>query len=187
MLSQRIAQQTLRRLALQNPAARFVAPAALASRNALVNQRRLAATTSSMQENQPNTEILAKQRLARPVSPHLSIYRPQITWYGSIINRITGSLMSGTFYLFGAAYLAAPVFGWHLETATIAAAFASWPVILQFLTKVVFGWQFTYHTFNGVRHLMWDTASGITNKAVNQTGWFVMGLSTVSAVALALL
>ncbi|KAK3679632.1 cytochrome b subunit of succinate dehydrogenase, Sdh3p [Recurvomyces mirabilis] len=143
--------------------------------------------TQSMAENDAGTGILAKQRLARPVSPHLSIYRPQITWYGSIINRITGSLMSGAFYLFGAAYLVAPVMGWHLESAVLAASFATWPVILQFLTKTVFAWQFTYHTFNGVRHLVWDTASAISNKAVNQSGWFVVGLSTVSAVALALL
>jgi succinate dehydrogenase (ubiquinone) cytochrome b560 subunit len=143
--------------------------------------------TQSMSEHDASTQILAKQRLNRPVSPHLGIYRPQITWYGSILNRITGCLMSGTFYVFGAAYLIAPYAGWHLESAVIAAAFAKWPVILQFLTKSVLAWPFTYHTFNGVRHLVWDSASMINNKAVNQSGWFVVGLSTVSALALALL
>lgn len=35
-------------------------------------------------------EILNAQRLRRPSSPHFQIYQPQITWYGSIINRVTG-------------------------------------------------------------------------------------------------
>ena len=140
-----------------------------------------------MAEHDAGTEILAKQRLQRPVAPHLSIYRPQITWYLSALNRITGSVLSGGFYLFGAAYLVAPYLGWHLETAVLAAAFAKWPVILQFLVKAPVAWLFTFHSFNGVRHLTWDTASMINNKQVNQTGWAVVGLSAVSALMLAVL
>ncbi|EMC94264.1 hypothetical protein BAUCODRAFT_36733 [Baudoinia panamericana UAMH 10762] len=186
MLSQRAAQQALRRLAVQRPAYRYIVPAAVTSSNALVSQRRLAAT-ANLSEAQATDEILAKQRLSRPVSPHLSIYRPQITWYGSILNRITGSILSGGFYMFGALYLVAPYLGWHLETAVLAAAFAKWPLVVKFPLKAIVAWFFTYHSFNGVRHLMWDMASMISNKQVNQTGWAVVGLSTVAAVGLALL
>ncbi|KAK3067488.1 cytochrome b subunit of succinate dehydrogenase, Sdh3p [Teratosphaeriaceae sp. CCFEE 6253] len=188
MLAQRAAQQTLRRLALQQPAYRFVTPAALASRNAFAyqNQSRLAAT-QSMSQNDAGKEILAKQRLNRPISPHLSIYQPQITWYLSGLNRITGCTLSGLFYVFGAAYLVAPFVGWHLETAVLAAAFAKWPAILKIGTKALVALPFTFHTFNGVRHLMWDTASMITNKQVNQTGWTVVGLTFASALLLAFL
>jgi Succinate dehydrogenase/Fumarate reductase transmembrane subunit len=34
--------------------------------------------------------ILNTQRLARPSSPHFTIYQPQLTWLGSIANRVTG-------------------------------------------------------------------------------------------------
>ncbi|KAK3631297.1 cytochrome b subunit of succinate dehydrogenase, Sdh3p [Elasticomyces elasticus] len=167
MLPQRVAQQTLRRLALQQPAYRFVAPAAFATRNAFTSQRRLAAT-QSMNERDAGTEILAKQRLSRPVSPHLSIYRPQITWYLSILNRITGITLSGGFYIFGAAYLVAPYVGWHLESAVLAAAFAKWPAILKIGTKALVALPFTFHSFNGIRHLFWDVGSMLTNKQDKQ-------------------
>ncbi|KAK4544288.1 hypothetical protein LTR36_004498 [Oleoguttula mirabilis] len=186
MLSQRFAQQTLRRLAVQQPAYRFVAPAAIATRNAFVSQRRLAAT-QHISEADASNEILAKQRLHRPVAPHLAIYRPQITWYLSALNRVTGVMLSGGLYAFGAAYLVAPYIGLHLESAVIAAAFAKWPAILQVLTKFFVAMPFTFHSFNGLRFLSWDTASLINNKQVNQTGWAVVGLSTVAAVALAFL
>ncbi|KAK5747149.1 cytochrome b subunit of succinate dehydrogenase, Sdh3p [Elasticomyces elasticus] len=186
MLPQRVAQQTLRRLALQQPAYRFVAPAALATRHAFTFQRRLAAT-QSMNERDAGTEILAKQRLSRPVSPHLSIYRPQITWYLSILNRITGITLSGGFYIFGAAYLVAPYVGWHLESAVLAAAFAKWPAILKIGTKALVALPFTFHSFNGIRHLFWDVGSMLTNKQVNQTGWTVVGLTGVASLLIALL
>jgi len=95
--------------------------------------------------------------------------------------------MSGGFYAFGALYLIAPYAGLHLESAVLAAGFAKWPTVLQLTTKALVAWPFTYHSFNGVRHLVWDTASMINNKQVNQTGWFVVGLSTVTALGLALL
>lgn len=41
-----------------------------------------------------NTEILNKQRLNRPNSPHFTIYQPQLTWVASIANRMTGAGLS---------------------------------------------------------------------------------------------
>jgi succinate dehydrogenase (ubiquinone) cytochrome b560 subunit len=129
--------------------------------------------------------ILASQRLHRPVSPHLSIYRPQITWYASALNRITGSILSGGFYLFGAAYLVSPLLGWHLDTASLAAAFATWPVVVKVLLKLGLAFPFTFHSFNGVRHLVWDMGMQMKNQQVIRTGWTVVGLSVVSALGLA--
>lgn len=110
-----------------------------------------------------------------------------MTWIPSILNRITGSILSGGLYIFGAAYLAAPLFGWNLSAAALAAGFAKWPVILKVLAKVGISWPFAFHSFNGIRHLVWDMGSQMTNLQVVRTGWFVIGLSTVSAVALAFL
>lgn len=129
-------------------------------------------------------KLLAEQRTHRPVSPHLGIYKPQVTWIPSAMNRITGSILSGGLYVFGAAYLVAPVMGWHLESASMAAAVAAWPVAAKVLTKFLIAWPFTFHSLNGFRHLAWDTGSTLTNKQVIVTGWFVIGLSFFTAVGL---
>ncbi|KAM0723884.1 hypothetical protein Q7P37_000874 [Cladosporium fusiforme] len=184
MLAQRIAQQSMRRLAAQTPVHKFAAPAAIAMGTAFTTQRRHAAT-QSISDAEASQQILAKQRLNRPVAPHLSIYKPQITWYGSALNRVTGVALSGAFYAFGALYLVAPTIGWHLESSVIAASFAAWPLVLKVLAKMTVALPFTYHSLNGLRHLAWDTASMINNKQVQQTGWAVVGLSVVSALALA--
>lgn len=130
--------------------------------------------------------ILVAQRLSRPVAPHLSIYKPQITWIGSSLNRITGVALSGALYVFGVAYLAAPVLGWQITSAGLAAGFAKWPLVAKIGAKMFAALPFTYHSFNGLRHLVWDMGSQLTNQQVIRTGWTVVGLSIVSALGLAL-
>ncbi|KAL4917989.1 hypothetical protein BDW62DRAFT_182749 [Aspergillus aurantiobrunneus] len=186
MISQKVAQQSLRRLAVQQPYAMRWSLMNAASPAAVAMGRNIQTryTASSTKPSDP-TKILAEQRLKRPVSPHLTIYRPQVTWYLSGLHRITGIILSGPLYLFATAYLAAPLFGWHLESASLAAAFATLPVAAKFGLKSVAALPFTYHCTNGLRHLMWDTGRGINNKLVIQTGWTVVGLSVASALYLA--
>ncbi|KAJ5831887.1 cytochrome b560 subunit of succinate dehydrogenase [Penicillium riverlandense] len=188
MLSQKVAQQSLRRLAVQQPYAMrwsmmgAASPAAVAiGKNVQMRQ-----ATSSANTEDP-TQILAKQRLNRPVSPHLSIYKPQITWIGSSLHRITGIALSGPLYLWATAYLASPLFGWHLESASMAATFGALPVAAKILLKTVMALPFTYHCMNGVRHLLWDTGRALTNPSIIKTGWTVVGLAVSSALALALI
>jgi succinate dehydrogenase (ubiquinone) cytochrome b560 subunit len=188
MISQKVAQRSLQRLTIHQPSAvthvmaKFATPAAIATGRYI----QMRPTSSSTNTSDP-TKILAQQRLNRPVSPHLSIYRPQITWYGSSIHRITGVAASGSLYLFAMAYLVAPLMGWHLESASIAAAFGSLPFAAKFATKLGLALPFTYHSMNGVRHLIWDTGRLMANKQVIRTGWTVVGLSVTSAVLLALI
>jgi len=137
-------------------------------------------TTSRLATSQADAaEILAKQRIQRPVSPHLTIYRPQITWYASSFNRITGVTLSGALYLFGFAYLAAPYTGWHLETQAMVATVAAWPAAVKIGLKSFFAFPFFFHSFNGLRHLAWDLGVGMTNQAVIKTGWGAVGLTAV--------
>lgn len=49
------------------------------------------------------------------------------------------------------------------------------------------GLPFCFHGWNGVRHLVWDSGREFGNKQVVRTGWAVVGLSVVSAGALAVL
>src|SRR5271154_4068855 len=51
-------------------------------------------TTESIPASEAGS-IIAAQRKHRPISPHLTIYKPQITWYLSMIHRITGAVLSG--------------------------------------------------------------------------------------------
>jgi succinate dehydrogenase (ubiquinone) cytochrome b560 subunit len=145
------------------------------------------ATAAATPSQQANHDILVKQRLNRPVAPHLTIYRPQVTWYLSALNRITGCVLSGGFYAYGALYLIAPTLGWHVESSVLAASFAAWPAFLAITTKALVAFPFTFHCLNGLRHLTWDTASMITNKQVTTTGWAVVYASIASAIGLAFL
>ena len=104
-----------------------------------------------------------------------------------MMNRITGVTLSGAFYLFGIGYLAAPLFGWHLESASVAAAFASSPVLAKVFTKAFFAMPFAFHSWNGVRHLVWDMGAMFSNKQVAVTGWITVGVSAVTALALTFL
>jgi succinate dehydrogenase (ubiquinone) cytochrome b560 subunit len=131
--------------------------------------------------------ILAAQRRRRPTSPHLGIYRPQVTWYLSALNRITGTALSGLFYVFGTAYLVAPLFGWQLGSAALAAGVAAWPVAAKVGLKLALAWPFTFHAFNGLRHLAWDTGRAFKNATVIRTGWTVVAASAASALWLALM
>lgn len=131
-------------------------------------------------------KILVDQRSKRPISPHLSIYRPQITWLASSFNRITGTALAGSFYLFGIGYLAAPLLGLNLGSASMAAAFAAWPIAAKVATKMAFSVPFTFHLFAGVRHLVWDTGRTFSNAAVIKTGWTVVGLTAASSLYLSI-
>lgn len=46
---------------------------------------------------------------------------------------------------------------------------------------------FTFHSLNGVRHLVWDTGRELSNKAVQRTGWFVVGATVVGSGVLAVM
>ncbi|CAI6298167.1 unnamed protein product [Periconia digitata] len=171
MSSMRVFQLGLRRAA---------APAFRGNFAGRMVQRRLANSQSASQSSAE--EILVKQRVNRPVSPHLTIYRPQITWYGSMFNRLTGIILSGGLYVFGFAYLAAPTLGWHLESQSLIATVAGWSAFTKASAKFAVAMPFFYHSLNGVRHLVWDMGRAMTNKAVMQTGWGVVGASVAASI-----
>jgi succinate dehydrogenase / fumarate reductase cytochrome b subunit len=92
---------------------------------------------------------------ARPLSPHLSIYRPMLTTMMSIVHRITG----GALY-FGSLLLA----WWLLAAASGPNAYATFQsVVSSFIGRVVllgYTWALIHHMLGGLRHLIWDTGHG---------------------------
>ena len=105
----------------------------------------------------------------RPLSPHLTIYRPQMTSISSIFVRITGNaLLAATLLLIA----------WLLAASTSAAAFAwvqcvitSWFGDLVFLLSL---WALWYHMLGGLRHLIWDTGRGLELKTAERMGWMMI-------------
>ncbi len=139
------------------------------------------AATEAVSKAQGN-EIIAKQRLLRPVSPHLAIYRFQINYLSSAFNRVTGLILSGSLYIFGIAYLVAPTVGWHLETASMVAAVAAWPAAVKVGVKAFFAAPFFFHSFNGLRHMVWDAGYGFKNSVHIRTGWSVVALTAATTL-----
>ena len=110
----------------------------------------------------------------RPLSPHLQIYRPQITSVLSISHRFSGALLAaGLFAL--VAWLAALASG-PQAYATAVTVFAAWPVKLL-LFAVSFA--FFFHFANGLRHLWWDSGRGFEISQVYASGWLVVAVAVV--------
>ena len=113
-------------------------------------------------------------RGGRPLSPHMSIYRPQITSVMSILHRITGIGMSVTAIL---------IVWWFIAAATGADQFAFIDGILTswfgVFIMVVSLWAFWYHFFNGIRHLRWDAGVGMGIGESTRSGKIAVGLSIV--------
>lgn len=67
----------------------------------------------------------------------------------------------------------------------MVAAFGALPLAAKIALKTTMALPFTYHSFNGLRHLMWDLGRGLSNPAIIKSGWTVVGVSVASALALA--
>jgi succinate dehydrogenase / fumarate reductase cytochrome b subunit len=110
----------------------------------------------------------------RPLSPHLQIYKPQLTSVLSIMHRITGAaLFVGCFMLVW----------WVAALALGAEAHALFMTFIHSWIGLFFllGWTFSfyYHFANGLRHLYWDLGRGYDLSTTYKTGWFVLGVSLV--------
>ncbi|GAP91364.1 putative succinate dehydrogenase cytochrome b subunit [Rosellinia necatrix] len=131
---------------------------------------------------------LAAQRRLRPVSPHLGAYDPAQTWFAaSVWTRITGGGFAAGLYGFSIAYVAAPLAGWHLESASLVAAAAALPAAVAAGLKFLLAWPFAFHCLNGARHLAWDLAAGFARPQIRAGNWAVWGASLVAGLGMAFL
>lgn len=106
------------------------------------------------------------EKAARPLSPHLSVFRPLITMVMSIVHRITGVAL----------YFGMLLFAWWLLAAAsgpeaygrAASFFGSWFGLL-----VIFGftWTLIHHLLGGIRHLIWDIGVGYSQEGRNGLAW----------------
>jgi succinate dehydrogenase / fumarate reductase cytochrome b subunit len=117
-------------------------------------------------------------RVPRPLSPHLQIYRPQLTSVMSILHRISGvALVAGTLLLTW--WLVSAVEGPE-EFEVVQGVIGSWygRVVLLGFTLSLF-----YHLCNGIRHLVWDLGFGLELDEVYRSGRAVIIATVVLTVA----
>jgi succinate dehydrogenase / fumarate reductase cytochrome b subunit len=98
-------------------------------------------------------------RSARPLSPHLTIYRFRPTMAMSILHRITGATLYGGTLL---------LVWWLIAAASGPAAFET---VADFFGSIVgrlvlfgYSWVLLHHMFGGIRHLIWDTGHGLSRE-----------------------
>jgi succinate dehydrogenase / fumarate reductase cytochrome b subunit len=119
----------------------------------------------------------------RPLSPHISIYKPQLTSVLSILHRITGAYL----------YLGLIILAWTIFS------FVYFPQILENIGEyikscmffriafkaAILGWTFSlfYHQLNGIRHLFWDAGKGFEIKTAYRTGYLVVAFSILLTIA----
>jgi len=109
----------------------------------------------------------------RPLSPHLQIYRPQLTSMTSIFVRLTGNALL---------VAALMIVWWFVAAASGPDAFATADAFLRsWFGDLVFflsTWAAWYHLFGGVRHLIWDMGHGLDVEKAEAMG-LVMIIASV--------
>lgn len=112
---------------------------------------------------------------ARPLSPHLSVYRMyRYTLFTSFFNRMTGVGLSLGLVLL--VYWLASVAGGAGSHAR-AAHFLALPVMKLVYAACIIA--FCYHLVAGIRHLVWDTGHGLERSQSQRSAWLVIAVSVL--------
>ena len=121
-------------------------------------------------------------RCNRPLSPHLQVYRPQMTSMSSILVRITG---------IGSLCLSAIVVAWLVAAATSEQAFAlvdglvrSW---LGGLVMLGGTWALFYHMLGRLRHVIWDLGYWVEVDISQKMAVVMLSLSTLLTLVVAVI
>lgn len=115
----------------------------------------------------------------RPLSPHLTIYNPELTSALSIIHRITGTVMGITVFTSLILYKLFTYNITHYFFYKIAYALnqGSYWIISSIYYLLLF--SLLYHFCNGIRHLLWDTGNILDIKEVYFSGYILIAISTL--------
>ncbi len=127
------------------------------------------------------TEVSSEQpaRVERPLSPHLQVYHLQINMVMSIVHRLTGAAL----------YVGSLLVAWWLFAAAtgpdyfafVNGVFESWPGMV---VLVGYSWALIHHMLGGIRHFIWDTASGLDIESIDFLSWGTIALSVLLTVCL---
>ncbi|XVN42295.1 MAG: succinate dehydrogenase, cytochrome b556 subunit [Candidatus Rickettsia vulgarisii] len=118
----------------------------------------------------------------RPTSPHLTIYKKQISSVLSILHRATGV---GLFFALSALIWCFIISTFNDCGCEHHVQFFQYNLFKIALVFISFAWF--YHLCNGIRHLIWDSGYCFSIKAINFTGWFVVICSVLMTIIFSLL
>ncbi len=126
--------------------------------------------------------MATQKPVERPLSPHIQIYRPQMTSISSILTRITGNaLIVGAFLMIW--WLVAAASGPEYF-ATANAVATSWFGDLVFTASLLAVW---YHYLAGLRHLYFDAGNGLEIETAEMLGWIcIIGSVVLTVITLVL-
>jgi succinate dehydrogenase / fumarate reductase, cytochrome b subunit len=111
----------------------------------------------------------AEARPSRPLSPHLTIFRPYINMVMSIVHRITGSAnYVGSLIL--AVWLAMAASG--REGYDMASDLMGSP--LGLLVLFGFSWSLIHHACGGIRHFLWDMIVALDKPSFRFLSWMTI-------------
>ncbi|MBL8225950.1 MAG: succinate dehydrogenase, cytochrome b556 subunit [Chromatiales bacterium] len=118
-------------------------------------------------------------QVQRPLSPHLQVYRWQVSNTLSILHRLTGVVL---------AVGSAGLVGWLLALASGPGAFQQAAAIVQSIPGqlLLVGWTFAfcYHLCNGIRHLAWDAGYGFDKHTARKSGIAAVACAAVLTAAI---
>jgi len=113
--------------------------------------------------------MTGRAKVDRPLSPHLTIYRPQFTSVLSIMHRITGV---------GLAFSLLLIIIWFFALSLGPETFAFMEIIFNSIfTRLILAssiWALWYHTCTGIRHLIWDLGYGLEVEWITPSAYLVL-------------
>lgn len=135
-----------------------------------IGKKTAVASIFNMSKSQPNPS-------ARPLSPHLQVYRLPLTAILSITHRITGVILS-----LGLVFLV-----WELlQIVTDPLGYESTRTFLQSWLGRVFLWLWTLSLFvhfnHGIRHLLWDIGWGFERDALNKHSLIELAVALILSI-----
>ena len=114
-----------------------------------------------------------------PLSPHLQIYKPQITSILSITHRITGFALNFSLVLFVIGLLS--ISSGESYYLIYLSYLKTFPLKIIFFLTIL---GFIYHLLNGFRHILWDFGLFLENKSASIFGYLIIILTLISTIYL---
>uniref|UniRef100_A0A1I8E9Z9 Succinate dehydrogenase cytochrome b560 subunit, mitochondrial n=2 Tax=Wuchereria bancrofti TaxID=6293 RepID=A0A1I8E9Z9_WUCBA len=124
--------------------------------------------------------LLRQRALKRPISPHLAVYKPQVTWMVSGFHRMTGCAMAGTLLIGGVGFALLPL---NFTTFIDFIRGLGLPWIITDIFKFIIAYPIAFHSLNGIRFIAFDLALGTDIASVYTSGYLVLSLAALIALA----
>ncbi|XKL67939.1 hypothetical protein PGB90_003430 [Kerria lacca] len=135
---------------------------------------------TAVENNVSETFHEKNARLKRPLSPHLTIYKPPLAMIMSISHRIAGvalivyvAVIAGGNILYSVEDVVTYIQSLQLSAQTL------------FITRTILAIPISYHIANGFRHLIWDAGLGLSIKSLYLSGYTVLGLTILMSISMA--